>query len=329
MTDLKVYNVDDKEIEIQYEDSTSIGRGSFGTVSKCKLIKPVVSVIAIKRVLQDKRFKNRELQIMKTLDNEHIVKLFYYNYDTSSSAAATTNDNGESTESTNNNNLYLNLIMEYLPTTLYKRNQHFTLQKTHMPLIEVQQYTIQIMSGLEYLHSHSICHRDIKPQNILVNCDGAADSKYIAKICDFGSAKILNASEQNVSYICSRYYRAPELIFGATKYTVSIDIWSTGCVIAELLLGQPLFPGESGIDQLVEIIKVLGTPTHSDILSMNSNYIDHKFPLIRRIPLNKIFKNADPQLLNLLDGLLRFNPEVRLTAKQSLQHQWLNDLITK
>jgi serine/threonine protein kinase len=71
----------------------------------------------------------------------------------------------------------------------------------------------------------------------------------------------LQKNEVNVSYICSRYYRAPELIFGATDYTTAIDVWSVGCVIAELLVGQPLFPGESGVDQLVEIIKVLGTPT--------------------------------------------------------------------
>ena len=72
-------------------------------------------------------------------------------------------------------------------------------------------------------------------------------------------------TEPNISYICSRYYRAPELIFGATEYTTAIDIWSLGCVMAELLLGQPLFPGESGVDQLVEIIKVLGTPTREEI----------------------------------------------------------------
>ncbi|KAF3492467.1 hypothetical protein DY000_02052348 [Brassica cretica] len=75
------------------------------------------------------------------------------------------------------------------------------------------------------------------------------------KLCDFGSAKV--KGEPNISYICSRYYRAPELIFGVTEYTTAIDIWSAGCVLAELLLGQPLFPGESGVDQLVEIIKVL------------------------------------------------------------------------
>lgn len=80
------------------------------------------------------------------------------------------------------------------------------------------------------------------------------------KLCDFGSAKKIVKGEKNVSYISSRYYRAPELIFGATEYTSAIDMWSAGCVFAELLLGNPLFAGESGVDQLVEIIKILGTP---------------------------------------------------------------------
>ena len=93
----------------------------------------------------------------------------------------------------------------------------------------------------------------------------------------------------NVSYICSRYYRAPELIFGATDYGQTIDVWSVGCVIGELLLGQPIFPGDSGVDQLVEIIKVLGTPTRDQIHAMNPNYSEFKFPQIKPTSLYKIF----------------------------------------
>jgi serine/threonine protein kinase len=96
---------------------------------------------------------------------------------------------------------------------------------------------------LTYIHSLGICHRDIKPQNLLVD-----PQTHSLKVCDFGSAKRLVRGEINVSYICSRYYRAPELIFGATEYTNAIDVWSVGCVMAEMLLGQPLFPGDSGVD---------------------------------------------------------------------------------
>lgn len=104
----------------------------------------------------------------------------------------------------------------------------------------------------------------------------------------FLSAKVLVPGEPNVSYICSRYYRAPELIFGATNYTLNIDIWSTGCVMAEMLLGQPFFPGDSGIDQLVEIIKILGTPTKDEIAAMNASYVEHRFPQIKPHPLHKV-----------------------------------------
>ena len=171
-----------------------------------------------------------------------------------------------------------------------------------MPILEVKLYIYQLFRSLAYIHSQGICHRDIKPQNLLLD-----PASGILKLCDFGSAKILVENEPNVSYICSRYYRAPELIFGATNYTTKIgksekeipnhvvaglteclDVWSTGCVMAELMLGQPLFPGESGIDQLVEIIKVLGTPTRDQIRTMNPNYMEHKFPQIKPHPFNKV-----------------------------------------
>jgi glycogen synthase kinase 3 beta len=113
-----------------------------------------------------------------------------------------------------------------------------------------------MLRGLAYAHSMGICHRDIKPANLLVD-----PKTHQLKLADFGSAKRLVAETMNAAYITSRHYRAPELIFGATGYTQAIDIWSAGCVIAELYLGEPLFQGENGVDQLVEIIKVLGTPT--------------------------------------------------------------------
>lgn len=94
--------------------------------------------------------------------------------------------------------------------------------------------------------------------------------------------------EPNISYICSRYYRAPELIFGATEYTPDIDTWSVGCVFAEMLLGKPLFPGASAVDQMVEIIKVLGTPTFEQVKNMNPEYKEFKFPNIKPFQISKV-----------------------------------------
>lgn len=138
---------------------------------------------------------------------------------------------------------------------------------------------------------------------------------------------MLLPEEPNVSYICSRYYRAPELIFGAQHYTVAIDVWSTGCVMAELMLGQPLFPGESGIDQLVEIIKVLGTPTKDQLLSMNPNYTEHRFPQIKPHPLSKVFKSKTPEeAIEFLNLLLKYSPNERLSALDALAHPYFDEL---
>lgn len=183
--------------------------------------------------------------------------------------------------------------MEYIPENLYRYNRRFVKAHTLLPLIYVkvafsssphpQLYTYQMFKGLAYIHSLGVCHRDIKPQNILIN-----PKTHIVKICDFGSAKRLSPSEPNVSYICSRYYRAPELIFGATNYTVAVDIWSMACVVSEMLTGLSLFPGENNVDQMVEIIKVLGTPTAEEIHEMNPNYHSFKFPNIPKKELSTV-----------------------------------------
>jgi len=180
----------------------------------------------------------------------------------------------------------------------------------------------QLCRALSYLHSCGICHRDIKPQNLLVD-----PNLGVLKLCDFGSAKMLVAGEPNVSYICSRYYRAPELIFGATSYTSAIDIWSLGCVVAELLLGQPLFPGESGVDQLVEIIKILGTPSKEEIHSMNQNYTEFKFPQIKPHPWSKVFRaRTPPEATDLVAKLLHYNPEIRLKPMDACIHPFFDEI---
>uniref|UniRef100_A0A0E0C009 non-specific serine/threonine protein kinase n=1 Tax=Oryza meridionalis TaxID=40149 RepID=A0A0E0C009_9ORYZ len=219
---------------VSYMAERIVGQGSFGIVFQAKCLE-TGETVAIKKVLQDKRYKNRELQTMRLLDHPNVVALKHCFFST-----------------TEKDELYLNLVLEYVPETVHRVVKHYNKMNQRMPLIYVKLYMYQICRALAYIHnSIGVCHRDIKPQNLLVN-----PHTHQLKLCDFGSAKVLVKGEPNISYICSRYYRAPELIFGATEYTTAIDIWSAGCVLAELMLGQPLFPGESGVDQLVEIIKV-------------------------------------------------------------------------
>ena len=149
--------------------------------------------MAIKKVFQDARYKNRELEILKELhqvNNVEMRQAFYSNGDSE----------GE---------MYLNVVMDYIPDTIYRVMKNYLKNKQMVPPILVKLYAYEMLRALVYLKAIGICHRDIKPQNILVDT-----STHILKICDFGSAKWLKKGEPNVSYICSRYYRAPELIFG-------------------------------------------------------------------------------------------------------------------
>jgi len=295
----------DRSTEVSYTDTKVIGNGSFGVVYQAKLCE-TNEMVAIKKVLQDKRFKNRELQIMRRLEHINIVSLMYFFY----------------TSGDKKDEIYLNLVLEFIPETVYKVARQYSKQKQTIPVLFIKLYMYQLFRSLAYIHSYGICHRDIKPQNLLLNQESG-----ILKLCDFGSAKHLVRGEPNVSYICSRYYRAPELIFGATDYTTNIDVWSAGCVFAELMLGQPIFPGDSGVDQLVEIIKVLGTPTREQIKEMNPNYTEFKFPQIKSHPWPKVFRaRTSPEAIDLVSRLLEYTPNARITPLQACAHTLFDEL---
>lgn len=298
----------DRPQEVSYTDTRVIGNGSFGVVYQAKLC-DTGEMVAIKKVLQDKRFKNRELQIMRRLEHCNIVKLKYFFY-----------SSGDKKDE-----VYLNLVLEYIPETVYKVARYYSKSKQTIPISFIKLYMYQLFRSLAYIHSLGICHRDIKPQNLLLAPDTG-----VLKLCDFGSAKHLVKGEPNVSYICSRYYRAPELIFGAIDYTTKIDVWSAGCVLAELLLGQPIFPGDSGVDQLVEIIKVLGTPTREQIREMNPNYTEFKFPQIKSHPWQQVFRaRTPPEAIELVARLLEYTPSSRISPLQACAHPFFNELREK
>lgn len=293
---------------VNYDAQRMIGHGSFGAVFLAKVVE-TDEVVAIKKVLQDRRFKNRELQIMRQLmklPHPYIVALRHYFISRGSKP----------------DDVYLNLVLEYVPETLYSVAKHYNKSRQMFPIMSIKLYMYQLARALAHIHGMGICHRDIKPQNLLVD-----PNLQVLKLCDFGSAKVLVAGEPNVAYICSRYYRAPELIFGSTDYSTAIDVWSQGCVMAELLLGRPIFPGSSGVDQLVEIIKVLGTPTRDELKAMNPNYQEFKFPQIQAQPFSTIFKSQIPvEAIDLCQALLFYVPTRRFKAIEACGHEFFDEL---
>lgn len=268
--------------------------------------------VAIKKVLQDRRYKNRELQIMKIVKHPNIVEVkdcFY--------------------SKARNKDVNLNLVMEYIPETVYQAIRTHARSRICMPYLHSKLFAYQITRAIAYCHRMGICHRDIKPQNLLLD-----PKNQVVKLCDFGSAKILQKDQPNVAYICSRYYRAPELIFESSSYTCTIDVWSEGCVIAECFLASPLFQGGSAVDQLVEIIKVLGAPTKEQIIAMNPSYNQFIFPTVSPLTWKEVFaKTRDkegnpmpPEGIDLIKRFLIYNPTRRLDPFDALAHPFFNEL---
>ncbi|VDP02642.1 unnamed protein product [Heligmosomoides polygyrus] len=287
-----------KEIEIRYIAAKVIGTGSFGIVYAAKLY-DFNEDVAIKKVYQDKRFKNRELQIMQRLEHPNIIRLMYYYY-TSNTADSE----------------YLHLVLEYMPKTIHQLIKTYAQIGTTMNLFYVKLYMFQLFRGLSFLSSMNMCHRDIKPHNLLVDPERGT-----LRICDFGSAKVIIT-------ICYRYYRAPELIFGSSSYTTKIDVWSAGTVMAEAILGRPLFCGDSAVNQLAAIIKVGSRfPLYRMRMKTSVNFSKAYGMQSFKIHVHGLFRGRSLwSAATFLSTVLRYNPGARDSAIEALAHPFFDEL---
>ncbi|SSD59797.1 related to Sporulation-specific mitogen-activated protein kinase SMK1 [Saccharomycodes ludwigii] len=211
----------------------------------------------------------------------------------------------------------------------------------------IKKFFYQILCGLKYIHSADVIHRDLKPGNILCTIQGTL------KICDFGLARGVapkyfpdNSSEQNgngtsyalktrhiTNYVATRWYRAPELMLSNKKYTKAIDLWACGCILAEFYGRKPIFIGNDQMHQISEIVKVLGTPNKDIIIKYGSHVAWEIFcppkPQYRKVPWSNIYSYAQPDGLDLIDKLLKWDPNARLTVEEAIEHEFLQDFRDK
>lgn len=306
----KVFN-QDFTIDKRFQITKELGHGAYGIVCAARCpSSPEIPGVAIKKVTNIFSKKIlckralRELRLLKHFRGHRNITCLY---------------DMDIVDTNNFNELYL--YEELMECDMHQ------IIRSQQPLTDLhhQSFIHQILVGLKYIHSANVLHRDLKPGNLLVNADCEL------KICDFGLARgFSNDPEQNAGYlteyVATRWYRAPEIMLSFQSYTKAIDVWSVGCILAELLGGKPFFKGRDYVDQLNQILRTLGTPPEATLRRIGSpraqEYV-RSLPVTKPIPFNQLFPNANPEALDLLGKMLAFDPVDRITVEDALAHPFL------
>uniref|UniRef100_A0A8C4QKR4 mitogen-activated protein kinase n=1 Tax=Eptatretus burgeri TaxID=7764 RepID=A0A8C4QKR4_EPTBU len=289
------------EVPLRYTALTPVGSGAYGSVCSSmdshlqhkvavkKLSRPFQSLIHAKRAY-------RELRLLKHMRHENVIGLL----DVFTPDISLENFNDV-----------------YLVTHLMGADLNNIVKCQKLSDDHVQFLVYQILRGLKYIHSAGIIHRDLKPSNLAVNEDCEL------KILDFGLARLTD--EEMTGYVATRWYRAPEIMLNWMHYNQTVDIWSVGCIMAELLTGRTLFPGNDYIDQLKLIMQLVGTPTKELMGKISSesarNYIQ-SLTVMQKIDFRDVFLGANPDAVDLLEKMLVLDTEQRVTADEALAHPY-------
>uniref|UniRef100_A0A0B7BX34 mitogen-activated protein kinase n=1 Tax=Arion vulgaris TaxID=1028688 RepID=A0A0B7BX34_9EUPU len=290
------------EVPSRYTIQNPVGIGAYGQVVSAidklssvkvaikKLARPFQTAIHAKRTY-------RELRMLKHMNHENVINLM----DCFSP------------------NLTLNDFSDvYMVTPLMGADLNNILKTQRLSDDHVQFLIYQILRALKYIHSAGILHRDLKPSNIAVNEDCEL------KILDFGLAR--HTDEEMTGYVATRWYRAPEIMLNWMHYNQTVDIWSVGCIMAEMMVGRPLFPGTDHIDQLTRILSLVGTPSDElmhEIKSNDARMFIKSLPHMQKKDFKQVFMGANPLAVDLLERMLDLNTKTRLDATQALAHEYL------
>mmetsp|Transcript_33035 Transcript_33035/g.58189 ORF Transcript_33035/g.58189 Transcript_33035/m.58189 type:complete len:303 (+) Transcript_33035:161-1069(+) len=286
----------------RYQKIEKIGEGTYGVVYKATdtLTNEIVALKKIRLESSDEGVPPtaiREISLLKELPHPNVVLL----------------------KDILHTETKLWLIFEFIEQDL---KRYLESRSEMLPTQSVKELMYQILSGLTFCHTHRILHRDLKPQNILVDRSGNL------RLADFGLARAFGLPVRTLTHeVVTLWYRAPEILMGVKQYSTPIDIWSVGCIFAELTTKRPLFTGDSEIDQLFKIFRILGTPTEETFPSI-VNYPDYKptYPrwagtgLATHVPL------LDDKGKELLSRMICYDPRKRISAREAMQHAYFDDL---
>lgn len=290
------------EVPSRYKIQNPVGIGAYGQVVSAtdnllcqrvaikKLARPFQTAIHAKRTY-------RELRMLRHMNHENVIDLIDVFTPT-----VTLQD----------------FTDVYLVTPLMGADLNNILKTQRLSDDHVQFLVYQILRGLKYIHSAGILHRDLKPSNIAVNEDCEL------RILDFGLARLTD--EEMTGYVATRWYRAPEIMLNWMHYNQTVDIWSVGCIMAEMLTGRPLFPGSDHIDQLTRILNLVGTPNDElmeEIKSQDAKLFIKSLPVMTRKDFKQVFVGSNPLAIDLLEKMLDLNTKTRLNATQALAHEYL------
>lgn len=286
----------------RYERIEKLGEGTYGVVYKAKdTVNGELVAMKVMRLEQEEEGVSattlREITILRMMNHCNIVGMRNIMLKENS----------------------LTLVFEHLDFDLRKLLIHYK-KPLGVPL--QKSYGFQLLAGLYFMHTHRVIHRDIKPDNILLDLQGHL------KICDFGLARFFTVPLRNFTEgVVTLWYRPPEILLHNDFYEVSIDIWSTGCVMAEMARGSPLFKGDSEIDMIHKIFDLFGTPSPEIV----NCFHDLKYEVVNNLNykphnLSDLVQSDDADFIDLLSKMLCLDPRKRITAKEALQHSYFNDI---